>query len=117
MEACVTVDPPVGDGKAARRRPRIHFRRRHTPSSASGGDLGLQDGCRRLVEIVGWLRWKRAYPVAIGPGQAEQTKRHGPRSFSRWGAHLDPWRLPRSPLGGPTVTGWAGGRSVRDRAG
>jgi hypothetical protein len=25
---------------------------------ASGGDLGLQDGRRRMVRVVGWLRWK-----------------------------------------------------------
>lgn len=47
----------------------------------SGGDLELQDGRRRLVAIVGWLRWEPGHPVTIGPGQAEQTKRHGSRSF------------------------------------
>jgi hypothetical protein len=25
---------------------------------ASGGDLGLQDGRRRLVEVAVWLRWE-----------------------------------------------------------
>jgi hypothetical protein len=43
---------------------------------ASGGDLGLQDGHRLLVEVFRWLRWKPAHPVAIGQGKAEQTKRH-----------------------------------------
>jgi hypothetical protein len=36
---------------------------------ASGADLGLQDGRRRLVEVVGWLRWKPARLVAVGPGK------------------------------------------------
>jgi len=34
---------------------------------ASGGDLGLRDACRRLVEVAGWLGWKPARPGAIGP--------------------------------------------------
>jgi hypothetical protein len=47
------------------------------------GGLRLQDGRRGLVEVAGWLRWEPAHPVSIGPGQAEQTKRHRPRSFVR----------------------------------
>jgi hypothetical protein len=27
---------------------------------ASGGDLGLKDGRRLLVQVVGWLRWQHA---------------------------------------------------------
>jgi hypothetical protein len=36
-----------------------------------------RDGLRGIVEVDGWLRWESAYPAAIGPGQAEQTKRYG----------------------------------------
>jgi hypothetical protein len=32
---------------------------------ASGGDLGLQDGRRLLVQVVGWLRWV-VVPVPAG---------------------------------------------------
>jgi hypothetical protein len=32
--------------------------------TASGGDLGLQDGRRRLVEVLGWLRRKPGHPAA-----------------------------------------------------
>jgi hypothetical protein len=69
---------------------------------ASGGELGLQDGRRRLVEVVGWLRWKLVHPLTVGPGKAEQTKRRGPlgRSAS-WAAPACPWRLPCAPVGGP----------------
>ena len=63
---------------------------------ASSGDLGLQDGRRRLVEVVGWLRWKLAHPLTIGPGKAEQTKRRGPRSFVQWG--VPPWPAALRPL-------------------
>ena len=52
------------------------------PAGTSGSRM---DVCR-LVEAAGWLRWKPAHPVAVGPGQAEQTKRRGSRSFVRQGA-------------------------------
>jgi pimeloyl-ACP methyl ester carboxylesterase len=35
-----------------------------------------------LLEVVAWLKWKPAYPVTIGPGQAEQTKRQLPGSWA-----------------------------------
>ncbi len=46
------------------------------------------------------LRRKARHPVTVGPGQVEQTKRHGSKSFVQRALHLDPWRLPRSPEGG-----------------
>lgn len=42
-----------------------------------------------LVEVGGWLGWKPGQSGAIGPGQAEQNKGHGSRSFVRWGADGD----------------------------
>jgi hypothetical protein len=44
--------------------------------NASGGDLGLQEGRRRMVEVVvGWLRRKPGHPGTIGPGQAAHVLR------------------------------------------
>ena len=49
----------------------------HSADGAARGDLGLQDGRRRLVEVVIWLRWKPGHPPAFGPGQAVQAKPGG----------------------------------------
>jgi hypothetical protein len=66
---------------------------------ASGGDLGLQDGRRHQVEVVGWLRWKPSHPLTIGPGQAEQTEPHASRSFVQLGAPPGPMGLGPLPGG------------------
>jgi hypothetical protein len=52
----------------------------HSADGAARGDLGLQDGRRRLVEVVIWLRWKPGHPPAFGPGQAGRAK---PRRVGR----------------------------------
>jgi hypothetical protein len=52
-----------------------------TASFTSGGDLGLQDGCH-LVEVAGWLMWKPAHPLTIGPGKADQIERRGPGGWA-----------------------------------
>lgn len=49
---------------------------RSRTKNASGGDLGLQDGCRYTGSVV--MRWKPDHPVTIGPGKAKQTKPCGP---------------------------------------
>jgi hypothetical protein len=46
-------------------------------ANSARGDLGLQDGRRRLVEVVVWLRRKPGHPPAFGPGQAGQAKPGG----------------------------------------
>ncbi len=48
---------------------------------ASGGDLGLQDGHRCMVEVVAWLRWKPGRPGTIGPGQAEPQAKSVPAAL------------------------------------
>ena len=78
---------------------------KHCIDDVSGGDLRLQDGRLRLVEVVGWLRWKPGHPVTIGPGEAKQTKPHGSRWFVRRRSTWTRAAWPASPLGGPTATG------------
>lgn len=51
-----------------------------------------------------------ALPVAVVPGQAEQTGVRAPRSFVRWGA--PPWR----PNPGPLPGGWDDGDGKIRRA-
>ena len=46
----------------------------HSADGAARGDPGLQDGRRRLVEVVIWLRRKPGHPPAFGPGQAGQAR-------------------------------------------
>jgi hypothetical protein len=75
------------------------------PAGASGSRMDAY----RLVEVVGWLRWKPVHPLTTGPGQAEQTKRHGSRSFVQWGA--PPWPVALGPLPG----GWADGDGMNSR--
>lgn len=75
---------------------------RWQPSDASGGDLGLQGGRGRTVEIAGWLRWRPGHLITIDPGQAEQAKLYGSRSFVR-ALHLDPRESRPTPR-------WAGRR-------
>jgi hypothetical protein len=43
------------------------------PAETSGSRMDAY----RLAEVGGWLRWKPGHPPTIGPGKAEQTKRHG----------------------------------------
>jgi hypothetical protein len=77
----------------------------HTAGGASGGNLGLQDRRGILVQVVRWLKLKPGHPLTVGPGKPSRPSARGQARSSGRALHLDSWRLPRSPVGGPTVTG------------
>jgi hypothetical protein len=39
---------------------------------ASGGDLDIQDGRCRLIEVVGWPGWKPAIPLPSAQGKPSE---------------------------------------------
>jgi hypothetical protein len=53
-------------GRRGRRRRGLISQR---PLQSSGGDLGLPDGCRRMVEIVGWLGGSPPIPSPSAQGK------------------------------------------------
>ena len=70
------------DGRSRARRPFLTSVREAStfPAGTSGSRMDAAAWSRMSG---GWLRRKPGHPVAIGPGQAEQTKHRGPRSFVR----------------------------------
>ena len=70
----------------------------HSADGAARGDLGLQDGRRRLVEVVVWLRRKPGHPPAFGPSARARWERSAHRPCPGWparpAARLGSWRNP-----------------------